>query len=88
MPDFVAYIDVMPHEEILDPQGKAVEKGLLNLGLSAIGNVRVGRHIRMEFEAGSKEKANELVREACLKLLANPIMEGFEVDLKERQPDS
>lgn len=80
---FRAEIDVMPHKALLDPQGKTVTHSLGNMNLSAIGNVRIGKHITLEVEADSKDAANEMVDTACSKLLANPIMEGYEFELFE-----
>ena len=80
---FRAEIDVMPLKALLDPQGKAVTAGMKNLGLTEIENVRIGKHITLEIEADSKEKATEKVTEACKKLLANQIMESFEFELHE-----
>lgn len=80
---FRAEIDVMPHKALLDPQGKTVTHSLKNMDLSAIDNVRIGKHINLEIEANSKEEAHEMVDTACKKLLANPIMEGYEFELFE-----
>jgi phosphoribosylformylglycinamidine synthase subunit PurS len=78
---FIADIDVMPLKALLDPQGKAVTSSMKNLGLSEIQNVRIGKHITLEIEAASEEAARAKVDEACKKLLANPIMEGYEFRL-------
>lgn len=83
---FQAAIDIMPHKVLLDPQGKAVTSGLKNLGLSEIGNVRIGKHITLEIEAASEEEARAKVDEACKKLLANQIMEYYEFTLTEAVP--
>lgn len=80
---FRAEIDIMPLDNLLDPQGKAVEKGMDNLGLNQITNVRVGRHIRLFVEAGSENEAKESVDTACKKLLANQIMESYSFTLTE-----
>ncbi|MGP8214340.1 MAG: phosphoribosylformylglycinamidine synthase subunit PurS [Bacteroidia bacterium] len=79
---FVAEIDVMPLKALLDPQGRAVTGVLKNIGLGELENVRVGKHITVEVEAGSEEIAKQKVEEACTKLLANPIMESFHFTLK------
>ena len=79
---FIAEINVMPLKEILDPQGKAVTGSMKNLGLSEITNVRIGKHITLEVEAGTQEEARQKVDEACKKLLANLIMESYEFELK------
>jgi len=75
---FRASIDIMPLPALLDPQGKAVSSNMKNIGLSTIDNVRIGKHITLEMEAGSKAEAEEQVKTACEKLLANQIMEQFE----------
>lgn len=75
---FRASIDIMPLPALLDPQGKAVSSNMKNIGLSSIDNVRIGKHISLEVEAGSQAEAEEQVRTACEKLLANQIMEQFE----------
>jgi phosphoribosylformylglycinamidine synthase subunit PurS len=80
---FVAEIDVMPLKALLDPQGKAVSHGLKNMGLPEIENVRIGKHITLEIEADTKEAAKSKVDEACKKLLSNPIMESYHIQLLE-----
>jgi phosphoribosylformylglycinamidine synthase len=78
---FLAEINVMPQKEILDPQGKAVRIGLQNLGINQVADVRIGKHITLSLEAASEADANEIVTNACKKLLANLIMEEFEFTL-------
>ena len=80
---FRAEIDVMPQDNLLDPQGKAVTASMGNLGLSEISNVRIGKHITLHVEADSKDDANNKVNDACKKLLANQIMEKFEFEIFE-----
>ena len=75
---FRASIDIMPLPALLDPQGKAVSSNMKNIGLSTIDNVRIGKHITLEVEAGNQAEAEEQVKTACEKLLANQIMEQFE----------
>ena len=71
----------MPLKELLDPQGKAVLGGLKNLGLSAIEDVRVGKHISLQVEAGSEQEAKTIAEEASKKLLANQVMEYYEITI-------
>ena len=52
---FKAEIDVMPHDALLDPQGKAVTNSMKNIGLAEIDGVRIGKHIRLFVEADSKD---------------------------------
>ena len=80
---FKAEIDIMPHDNLLDPQGKAVSATMPNLGLNKIKNVRIGKHIHLEVEAATKEEASAQVEEACKKLLCNVIMESYTFQLFE-----
>lgn len=74
-------IKVMPLKDLLDPQGKAVLGGLQNLGLGAVSDVRVGKHITLQIEAASEVEAQEIAEEASKKLLANPVMEFYEIEM-------
>ena len=78
---FSVQVKVMPLKELLDPQGKAVMGGLQNLGLNAVSDVRIGKNITLEVEADSHEQARQVAEEAGKKLLANPVMEYFEVSI-------
>ena len=69
----------MPLKELLDPQGKAVLGGLGNLGMKGIDDVRIGKNITLQIEAASKEEAQQVAEQASKKLLANPVMEYFEI---------
>jgi len=75
---FTAEINVMPQKALLDPQGKAVGANLKNIGLDALTSVRIGKHITLDVEADSKEAAEAMVKEACEKLLINPVMESYD----------
>ena len=72
-------INILPHKELLDPQGKAVTGSLHNLGLGSVQDVRIGKHIVLNVDAASAEEAKTIAEEACRKLLANQVMEHFEV---------
>jgi phosphoribosylformylglycinamidine synthase PurS subunit len=74
-------IKVMPLKDLLDPQGKAVLGGLKNLGIESVEDVRMGKHITLQINADSKDKAKKLADEACKKLLANPVMEFYEIEM-------
>jgi phosphoribosylformylglycinamidine synthase PurS subunit len=82
---FIAEINVMPLKALLDPQGKAVTSGMKNIGLPEIGNVRIGKHISLEVEAGDETEAKQKVDSACRKLLSNMIMESFEFSLSQAE---
>ncbi len=77
--NYTVQIKVMPLKELLDPQGKAVMGGLKNLGLAGVEDVRIGKNITLQVNADSAEQAKQLAEEASKKLLANPVMEYFEV---------
>jgi len=83
---FNIQVKVMPLKELLDPQGKAVMTGLGNLGFKNVGNVRIGKNISLEVEASSKEEAQQIAEEASKKLLANPVMEYYEIELSPLSP--
>lgn len=83
--EYKALINILPHEVLLDPQGKAVMEGLKNLGIQNVDSVRVGKRITMNITADSKQKAEEATQKACEELLANKIMEYFEFEVVELQ---
>ncbi len=68
---------------ILDPQGKAVEKGAKLLGLNNIRDTRIDKYIEFTVDSDDKSAAEKEVNEYCKKLLANPIMENFEFSMDE-----
>ncbi len=78
---YTVQIKVMPLKELLDPQGKAVMGGLENLGLTGVDDVRVGKNITLQVNADSADNAKQIAEEAAKKLLANPVMEYFEVSV-------
>ena len=79
---FTASINVMPLKELLDPQGKAVMGGLGNLGITAIQDVRIGKHITLQVEAEDEAQAKTIAEEATKKLLANGVMEQYEISIQ------
>jgi phosphoribosylformylglycinamidine synthase len=79
---FKANVTVMPQPEILDPQGKAVEQALHQIGIGSAQNVRIGKRIEFLIEADSEQLALEKVTEASKGLLANVILENFKVELE------
>ena len=83
MAHFRAEIDVMPHKELLDPQGKAVAASLQKISFEDVEDVRIGRHITITLKAKNKGEATQMTEEACKKLLANAIMEGYHFEIHE-----
>ncbi len=76
---FLAEIEILPLKGLLDPQGKAVESGLPRIGIEHATNVRVGKFITMELEADTETSAHTMAEKACKSLLANLIMEGYNI---------
>jgi phosphoribosylformylglycinamidine synthase len=74
-------IRIIPRPGVLDPQGKAIHHALHELGYDGTEEVRVGKAINVELEAGSEAEARETVDEMCRKLLANPVTEEYEISL-------
>ncbi len=76
---FTVQIKVMPLKNLLDPQGKAVMGGLANLGIKGINDVRIGKQIELTVEAENETEAREKADDAAKKLLANAVMEMYEI---------
>ena len=79
---YIAEIDIMPHKELLDPQGKAVVNNLKHFDLSGVADVRIGRHVSMTLDAATEDEAKQKVETACEKLLANLIVETYSYHLQ------
>jgi len=75
-----ATVVVRPKHGILDPQGQAVESALGHLGF-AVGDARVGRVVDLEVEATDAASARAQVEQMCEQLLANPLIESYEIAL-------
>ena len=79
-----ATIVVRPKAGILDPQGQAVEGSLRQLGF-AVGAARVGRVVDLELAAGEPAAARAEVEQMCEQLLANPLIESYEIEFRGRE---
>ena len=75
-----ATVLVRPKGGILDPQGEAVERSLRQLGFP-VGDARVGRVIDLDVDAATAEDARAQVEEMCERLLANPLIESYEIEV-------
>ncbi len=73
-------VDVMPRAGILDPQGRAVEAALPQLGASMVGGVRVGRRIELSVEAADEAAAREVVEKLAGDFLSNPLIEDWAIE--------
>jgi phosphoribosylformylglycinamidine synthase PurS subunit len=81
-----ATVLVRPKHGILDPQGQAVESSLRQLGF-AVGEARVGRVVDLEVESNDPAGARAEVERMCEQLLANPLIESYEIELTETSGD-
>jgi phosphoribosylformylglycinamidine synthase len=76
-----ATVLVRPKAGILDPQGQAVERSLRQLGF-AVGEARVGRVIDLEVDARTPQEAHSEAERMCERLLANPLIESYEIEVE------
>ena len=74
---YLSKITVTLRKSILDPQGKAIHHALGSLGMDNVEEIRIGKFIEMRLKAADKEAARKVTKEACKRLLANPVMEDY-----------
>jgi phosphoribosylformylglycinamidine synthase len=79
-------VDVMPRDGILDPQGRAVEAALPQLGASSVNEVRVGRRVELSVDAPDLASAREVVERLASDFLANPLVERWAIEEMEAVP--
>ena len=80
---YKALVNVTLRPSILDPHGKATHHALTQLGFDSVLDVRIGKHIELSIDAETVERAREIAEQACQKLLANPVMEDYDVVIEE-----
>ncbi|MEM6647398.1 MAG: phosphoribosylformylglycinamidine synthase subunit PurS [Bacteroidota bacterium] len=78
---YKATLSITLRPSILDPKGKATRHALTDLGFTGVEEVRIGKYVEMLIEADSAEAAKAVAEQACDKLLANPVMEDYAVDV-------
>ena len=78
-----ARVVVTLKKTIMDAQGQTVEKALHNLGYEGVQNLRMGKYVEMEVNGAPREQLSAQLDEMCRKLLANPIIEDFRVEIEE-----
>jgi phosphoribosylformylglycinamidine synthase len=76
-------VNVHLKKGVLDPQGKAVLHALETLGFKDVKEVRVGKQIIIDIDTDDKEKAIKEAEEMAKELLANPVIENYEIEVKE-----
>ena len=69
---------------VFDPQGTTVNEALHSLGYNAVKDVRQGKYFELDIDARSADEARRIVSEAADKLLANPVIESYRVEIDER----
>ena len=74
-----AIVRVTLKPDVLDPQGKAIQKASVSLGYEAVRSVRQGKFFEVELDARDVGAAQKLLDELCKKLLANPVIEDYEI---------
>ncbi len=79
-----ATVTVYPRPEILDPQGKAIRDALGRIGFEGVEDVRAGKSFEIELATEDRGSAGELLDAMCRKLLANPVVEDYRIDLDGR----
>ncbi len=80
-----ARVTVVPRPEILDPQGKAIAGALQRLGFDQVAGVRAGKSFEVELTHRSQARARKALEEMCRKLLANPVVEDFSIELLDEE---
>ena len=80
---YKAKVIIKRKKSILDPQGKAAEHGAVLLGFKNISDVRIDKQVEFFVNVVDEETANQEVSEFCAKLLSNPTMEDFEINLEK-----
>ena len=80
----IAKVAVTLKAGVLDTQGKAVKNALESLGFKGIKQVRVGKYIELELNGGKAASAKRDVERMCQKLLANPVVETYRVEVAKR----
>lgn len=66
---------------VLDPQGKAIERSLHSLGYNDVRDVRAGKYLELEIEAPSRDVAEVRIRDFCDRLLSNPVIEDYRLEI-------
>lgn len=79
---YKAKVNVTLRKSILDPKGKAAHHALHNLGLNEVQNVRIGKLIELDIDAQNVDNAKEIAEAACSKLLANEVMEDYNIEIE------
>ena len=78
-----AHVHITLKTGVLDPQGKAIGMALQDLGFGTVGNVRQGKFLEIDIDETNPDKAKADLEAMCEKLLANTVIENYQIDLKD-----
>ncbi len=78
---YIAKVHVTLRKSILDPQGKAVEHAVSTLGVAGVQDVRIGKYVEFRVDRPTEQEVRSAAEEVCRKLLANPVMEDFSLEV-------
>jgi phosphoribosylformylglycinamidine synthase len=87
MNSYTAKITITLRASILDVQGKTVEHALHSLHMPQLSNVRIGKYVEMQVQAPDADTARDVATMACRKLIANPVMEDFSIEISETRQE-
>ena len=76
-------VTVVLKPDILDPQGRAVRDSLKSLDFNEVEDVRIGKSIEVKLNETSKDEAEALLRRMCKSILVNPVIEDFQIEIRE-----
>lgn len=80
---YLSKVKVTLRKSILDPQGKAVQHAVQSLGIKEVHEVRMGKYIELRIDTPLEADARKATEEVCKKLLANPVMEDFHIEVEK-----
>jgi phosphoribosylformylglycinamidine synthase len=83
---WLARVHVVLKPVVNDPQGQAIYGGLQSLGFGGVQSVRAGKYFEIALDATSRDEAGRTVDEMCRKLLANPVIEDYRLEVEETKP--
>ena len=88
MTRFRLEVRVVPRRGLLDPEGKAIQSALHSLDYEDVRDVRVGKLLYLDLEAGSSDEARVRAESMCERLLANPVTEDFQIEVQEETEET
>ena len=74
---------IRPLAEVVDPEGETIHAGLRDLGYAGVSKVRAGKLIELDIEAAGEDEATDLAKDMSERLLANPVIEQYEISVRE-----